>query len=165
MFFKNKSRGLKKQISCSLKNQCSLRYPCGTKQKRLYCLFISPFGRSATFFFFEKAVEIGAGRESTFGRNDVVVVVGIVEHPGCDAFEVIGLQHLHRRVETTVSQLPEERVGSRNVRFQCCQPARQSRGRNGESPLSEPLILEIIHNCLRLKLLNVSDVDGYSVHA
>ena len=73
--------------------------------------------------------------------------------------------HLHRRVETTVPQLPEERVGSRNVRFQCCQPARQSRGRNGESPLSEPLILEIIHNCLRLKLLNVSDVDGYSVHA
>ena len=50
------------------------------KAKNLYCLFISPFGRSATFFFFEKAVEIGAGREATFGRNDVVVVVRIVEH-------------------------------------------------------------------------------------
>ena len=127
--------------------------------------FCSPDCWGATFFLFEYAIEIGTGGEATFGWNDVVVVVGIVEHPGCDAFEVIGLQHLHRRVETTVSQLPEERVGSRNVRFQCCQPARQSRGRNGESPLSEPLILEIIHNCLRLKLLNVSDVDGYSVHA
>ena len=50
------------------------------KAKTLYCLFISPFGRSAPFLFFEKAIEIGAGRKATFGRNDVVAIVGIFRH-------------------------------------------------------------------------------------
>ena len=42
--------------------------------------FCSPDSWGATFFLFEYAIEIGTGGEATFGRNDVVVVVGIVEH-------------------------------------------------------------------------------------
>ena len=42
--------------------------------------FRSPNCWGATFFLFEYAIEIGARREATFGRNDVVAVVGIVEH-------------------------------------------------------------------------------------
>ena len=42
--------------------------------------FRSPDSWGATFFLFEYAIEIGTGGEATFGRNDVVVIVGIVEH-------------------------------------------------------------------------------------
>ena len=46
----------------------------------LMMYFYSPDSWGATFFLFEYAIEIGTGGEATFGRNDVVVVVGIVEH-------------------------------------------------------------------------------------
>ena len=46
----------------------------------LMMFFCSPDSWGATFFLFEYAIEIGTGGEATFGRNDVVVVVGIVEH-------------------------------------------------------------------------------------
>ena len=59
-------------------------------------MFISPFGRSATFFFFEKAVEIGAGREATFGRNDVVAIVRIFRH------------HLLCSIETNIAKPKSE---------------------------------------------------------
>lgn len=54
----------------------------------LYNLIFSPFGRSASLLSLEKAVEIGAGGESAFERDDVVGIVRIFQH------------HLFCRIET-----------------------------------------------------------------
>ena len=43
-------------------------------------MFVSPFGRSATLLFLKDSVEIGPGREAALGRNDVVAIVGIIQH-------------------------------------------------------------------------------------
>lgn len=58
----------------------------------LYNLIFSPFGRSASLLSLEKAVEIGAGGESAFERDDVVGIVRIFQH------------HLFCRIETYVGE-------------------------------------------------------------